>query len=231
MMTSAARATARKAGHRTCLLPLSSMRFWRQAVPKICSVPECGQRCDKPYGRGGLCEKHSSRQRRTGTTDAGPRAHLPVEVRFWKFVEKAGPDDCWLWTGCTTAPPWRYGVIAAGKRCKQLRAHRVSWEIANGCQVPDGMVVMHMCDNPPCVNPAHLKLGTYAENTADMMAKGRKVDLGAPGVRNCNAVLTPDLVRYIRASDKNNQELADEIGVTRATVRKARLGLNWSHVT
>lgn len=128
-------------------------------------------------------------------------------------------------------PPWRYGLIGGGARCKQMRAHRLSWEIANGCRVPDGMVVMHICDNPPCVNPAHLELGTYAENTEDMVAKGRHPRAVVAGVDNGMSVLTPDLVRYIRSSQKNNQELANEIGVTRATVRKARLGISWGHVT
>lgn len=230
MMISADRATARKAGYRACLPPLHHAGIWGQAVPKICSVDGCEKPCGKPHSSSAkFCEMHRARMRRFGTTDEPPGAHAPAEVRFWKYVVKAGPDDCWVWTGAKA--PGGYGVIGvAARKIRAYRAHRLSWEMANGQPAPDGMVVMHKCDNPPCVNPAHLKLGTYADNTADMMAKGRKVDAGAPGVSNCNAVLTADLVRYIRASDKTNVELAREIGVTRATVRKARLGISWPHI-
>lgn len=65
------------------------------------------------------------------------------------------------------------GYRTVSYRGKQWRAHRLFWVLSNGRQIPDGMVILHTCDNPPCVNPAHLKVGTRAENNKDMKAKGR----------------------------------------------------------
>jgi len=90
-----------------------------------------------------------------------------VEERFWAKVDKT--DSCWVWTGATLRRG--YGQIRIPvKKAKQ--AHRLSWEIHNG-PIPDGMLVCHKCDNPPCVNPAHLFLGTQSDNNKDCVRKGR----------------------------------------------------------
>ena len=89
-----------------------------------------------------------------------------VSARFWMSVTK-DESGCWLWT---VAANGGYGHLKrAGKR---LLAHRVSWEIHNGA-IPDGLWVLHRCDNPPCVNPAHLFLGTPGDNVLDCVSKGR----------------------------------------------------------
>lgn len=90
-----------------------------------------------------------------------------LELAFWSHVERRGPDDCWLWTG--RRDTWGYGALSF--RGKSYVASRLSWAIANHAQ-PDGYVC-HSCDNPPCVNPAHLWLGDAAANNADKVAKGR----------------------------------------------------------
>jgi HNH endonuclease len=193
---------------------------------RSCSVSGC---TGAYYGKG-LCGKHYQRLRVTGTLDDGPRAPAPLEVRFWRQVAKAGPDDCWLWTG--KGGDGRYGSMQlGGKGTKHRLVHRLSWELANGGSPPDGMVVMHTCDTPLCVNPAHLVLGTFAENTADMIAKGRKRTVAKVGNENGKALLTPEMVRYIRASDKSQAELARELGVDKNTVRGVLIGRTWSHVT
>lgn len=87
--------------------------------------------------------------------------------RFWEKVNKSG--ECWTWTACTHHQ-WGYGHFRAGG--KLVTAHRYSWELHNG-PIPPGMRVCHRCDNPPCVRPAHLFLGTDADNAHDMIAKGR----------------------------------------------------------
>lgn len=88
--------------------------------------------------------------------------------RFWSRVDKSG--ECWVWKGSVTPPG--YGRI--GYDGKRGYAHRLSWELANG-PIPDGMFVLHRCDNRVCVRPEHLFLGTQSDNMADMDAKGRRV--------------------------------------------------------
>lgn len=88
--------------------------------------------------------------------------------RFWSMVDKG--DDCWVWTGSVNKKG--YGQIATKRGCRPLQAHRLSFEMHFG-QVPDGLMVLHRCDNPPCVRPEHLFTGTAKENTEDMIRKGR----------------------------------------------------------
>jgi hypothetical protein len=100
----------------------------------------------------------------------GPKPR-PISVRFWEKVRKRGADDCWEWTA--NRLPRGYGLLGAGRRGQHaLYAHRLSWELHNG-QIPAGQFVLHRCDNPPCVNPAHLFLGTHTDNMRDMHAKRR----------------------------------------------------------
>lgn len=186
--------------------------------------------CAGVYYAHGLCEKHYKRLQITGTTDDGPRARLPLAARFWKKVAKAGPDECWLWTGGGRGG--KYGLIQEeGKGGKTIGVHRLSWEIANGQSIPVGMYVMHSCDTPLCVNPAHLFLGTPADNVNDMIAKGRKRTVAPVGNGNGKAKLTPELVRYIRASEKSMAELARELKLSFNAIRGVRIGRTWSHVT
>ena len=106
-------------------------------------------------------------------------------------------DGCWLWTGHTVRG---YGEIGLGGRAgRNLKAHRVSWELANG-PIPPGLLVCHHCDTPACVNPAHLFLGTVRDNALDASRKGR---LNQPtkahkGEANCKARLTAADIAAIR---------------------------------
>lgn len=185
--------------------------------------------CDTGIYALGLCNKHWDRLRRTGTTDPGPKAPGTLEERFWRKVDKRGPDECWPWLANTCSGG--YGRISRGKKGEgAIGAHVASYEIATGQPVPVGMVVMHSCDNPICVNPAHLSLGTYAINTADMIAKGRKRVVAPVGQDNGKAILDEEKVRYIRASAKNNAELGRELGVSVNAVRGVRTGRTWRHV-
>lgn len=93
----------------------------------------------------------------------------PLVDRFTEKYEVDQKSQCWEWKGCKF--DYGYGLIHVGKRRHEV-AHRVSYRLHCG-DIPEGMIVRHQCDNPSCVNPDHLLLGTYLENMADMKSKGR----------------------------------------------------------
>lgn len=139
-----------------------------------------------------------------------PAPARPFEERFWEKVNKT--EDCWLWTAAKKE--FGYGVIGCpDKRGQTLRAHRVSWKIANG-EIPKGLFVLHKCDVPACVNPDHLFLGTRQENTDDMVAKGRQSRIGNGKAEDSpNSKLSWEEVREIRARHSTGETLVS-IGKT-----------------
>lgn len=158
---------------------------------------------------------------------------MTLDARFWsKIVMGETPDDCWAWTGATTA--FGYGVLGVGgRKAGNVRAHRHSWALHFG-PVPDGLWVLHRCDNPPCCNPRHLFLGTQTNNMRDAVQKGRHS--GPPrhtGQANRSAKLDEDDVRAIRAlaAQRVNQDIiAAAFGVTQALVSEIHLRKIWTHV-
>ena len=148
----------------------------------------------------------------------------PLADRFWDSVTTAGPDECWEWT--RTRNNGGYGQIMSSGKLR--KAHRVSYELHFG-PIPDGLHVRHRCDNPPCVNPAHLELGTNADNVADKVARGR---LPEPlrGQRNPSVKLTDDDVRAIRSDARTSPPIAADFGITPTQVRRIKAGLVWRHI-
>lgn len=149
-----------------------------------------------------------------------------LEERFWEKVDKS--SDCWLWTASTNRKG--YGQISQGRRgLRPLQSHRVSWEIRFG-EIPEGMCVCHKCDNPSCVNPDHLFLGTIQDNDADRDRKGRT----RQGSKHRNAKITEEQVTYSRReywiSGRTVKEIADELGITPGGLHKAVIGETWKAV-
>jgi hypothetical protein len=94
----------------------------------------------------------------------------PLIDTFWENVIKT--NKCWLWTGSTDGHGYGHMFRERKEGNKTIKAYRFSYEIHNG-PIPKGLVIMHVCDNPPCVNPKHLFLGTFADNVHDACKKGR----------------------------------------------------------
>lgn len=146
-------------------------------------------------------------------------------ARFWSKVDKsAGGDGCWIWT-CNKTQSGYGRINTAGK---QVRAHRVSWELANG-PAPADACVCHRCDVRDCVNPSHLFLGTQAENSADRHAKGRSLRGEAHGFTKLNNHLVRE-IRRMRSDGVSIRSIARQIGVGSSAVSSVVLGKTWSHV-
>ena len=151
---------------------------------------------------------------------------------FWSKVNITEDDkECWEWIAAKG--PHGYGNLTVNG--KSSRAHRVAWELCNFA-IPDGYIVMHVCDNPSCCNPNHLVLGTTKANTKDMMVKHRGGfhKNRAIGERNCRAKLTESAVKIIRkeylSGRANQYELADRFGVTQTAISSVIKNKTWRHV-
>jgi hypothetical protein len=173
------------------------------------------------------------------STDGMSRPTDPAD-RFWSHVDKSG--ECWEWTGRRL--PHGYGRFDYGRI---TLAHRVAWTLENG-PIPAGLVVMHRCDNPPCVRPAHLRTGTMADNQRDMAHKGRAATGDRNGSRlyprrdgpwavgqsfgesNGQAKLTADQVLEMRASGLKATEIARKYGISKAQASRILARTRWAHV-
>lgn len=144
--------------------------------------------------------------------------------RFWDKVDKRDAGSCWEWTAYKQGKG--YGLI--GTANGSARAHRISWRIHNG-PIPKGLFVLHRCDNPACVNPDHLFLGTHKDNMSDRQRKKRH----AYGTRNGNAKLNPESVRAIRALAQQSisrRIIANIFNIHPDHVKKIVARRAWKHV-
>jgi hypothetical protein len=146
---------------------------------------------------------------------------------FWSRVDQSG--ECWPWTGACSQKG--YGEFV--QRGKKVATHRFAYSLAFG-PVPDGLWVLHHCDNPPCCNPTHLWLGTHQDNVNDKMAKGRDRNNPRTGERHPAAKLTPALIRDARQrvarQERTTRQLSKEYGVHEGTLSRAIRGKSWKEV-
>lgn len=147
--------------------------------------------------------------------------------RFWCKVARGGPNECWPWQAYRQRGGYGRICVKDGRRQPIQYAHRVAWEITHGD--PGAAYVLHRCDNPACCNPAHLFLGTQADNMRDRDAKGRQVP--ARGARNGRAKLCESAVAEIRrlsAEDGlSHRGIAARFAVSPSTVGDILRGESW----
>lgn len=162
---------------------------------------------------------------------------IPIAKRFWPKVDKRGPDECWPWIAAIAESG--YGVISRsgvvyrnGRYSRMCLSHRISWELHFG-PIPDGLCVLHRCDNRPCVNPKHLFLGTLTDNNDDMFAKGRGGYTGSPGESHPRAKLCDRDIRKIRAlysSGTSQAQIGRMFHLYQGSVSNIVLRKSWAHV-
>lgn len=149
-----------------------------------------------------------------------------LDERFWSKVDRTDcADDCWVWNAKTSHNG--YGVFWLNG--KNRRAHRVVLEDVIGPPPSSDSLALHSCDNPPCVNPKHLRWGTVQDNTDDRLERWGSGE----GANNPNAVLTEDNVKTIYAMRMNrigHREIAKTLGLPPAAVEKAYTGSSWCHL-
>lgn len=199
-------------------------------VDSTCSVDGC----ERPSAVKTYCRFHYHRVY-TGLPLI-PETHAERTTRkFWASVRKT--NGCWIWTRTTCH--FGYGSFYPFKQ-SHVRAHRYAYELAHG-PIPDGLWVLHKCDNPPCVRPDHLYLGNAADNASDRVNRGRGTSGSQcwPKHRKRGEELpaskvTEDIVRRIRAEHNpplvTNQGLATRYGISKEQVWKIRKGRCWGHV-
>jgi hypothetical protein len=161
---------------------------------------------------------HYKRWWKTGDPFGTLERTIPPQTRFWSHVAKS--ETCWTWTAARNSNG--YGNFSPMTGSWSL-AHRYSWELEHGA-IPRGLWVLHRCDNPPCVRPAHLFLGDHQSNVADMISKRRHMH----GERHWKATLTDDQVSDIRSRLTGQRgeivALAQEYNVSRMAIQHIRDG-------
>ena len=149
-------------------------------------------------------------------------------TRFWKYVKKGSPNECWEWIG-SRATHGGYGQI--NEKGSLIKAHRLSLEIKLGRKIKAGMLACHSCGNAPCCNPSHIYEGTHKQNHDDCVRHGRSFILHTKcGEKSPSAKLTTAQVKQCRSSKKGHTYFAKKFGVTKQAIFRIRKGLSWKSV-
>jgi HNH endonuclease len=166
-----------------------------------------------------------------------PHKYTPEQriSAFWNKVNKNGSipahmpylGKCWEWTA-NINPTGGYGTFASGVGKKLIYAHRFSWLINIG-QIPDGLFVLHKCDNPACVNPNHLFLGTTQDNSIDMFEKGRALrDKENNGRHKVTKMQVEEIRKRYMAGGISQQKLANEYGISQSEISYITTKTGWT---
>ena len=157
----------------------------------------------------------------------------PLTVRLWSRVDmSAGPGGCWLWLGGVNSNG--YGMIRREPEGNAIRGiktttHRVAWDLTHG-PIAQGLHVCHRCDNPRCVNPAHLWLGTHAQNLADMKTKGRAARGDRSGTARLDSRQVQVIKRLLFLGHCSAAEISALLGVSSAAIDSIRNEKTWRHI-
>jgi len=167
---------------------------------------------------------------RRGTTKKcrNRSSDLHLAERFWALVDIRNENECWPWLG--TKSKKGYGKITYNGKPK--KATHVLIYLTTGDWIEPGLCTCHHCDNPSCVNPAHIFIGTNADNVADMISKGRKAWAVGENVGSSKLTKQDVLeIRYLREVEKwKYRELSEKFGVSTSSIRSIVIGNAWKHV-
>jgi HNH endonuclease len=180
------------------------------------TCPKCGNKFQIPLSK--LGKRRFCRM--------GCKHSKTLNERFFDKFKMTDKNKCWEWFG--NRNPSGYGMI--GYLATQVLAHRVSWEVHRG-KIPKGLFVLHRCDNPPCVNPNHLFVGTCKDNAQDMILKGRKPDTsgsknGMSKINEADALK----IRRLSAAGNNFTKIGRRFGLCTTSVSNIVKRKKWSHV-
>ena len=152
------------------------------------------------------------------------RLEVDISSRFWSRVKKT--KTCWIWTGDTY--PDGYGRIWYKRR--NIRCNRMVWILVRK-QIPNGLHVLHKCDNSLCVRPSHLFLGTHRQNMADMVVKGRSLRGEKHSLAKLTELQVLEALGWYRGCGEKLQDMAARFGVALTTLERIRSGYTWRHVS
>jgi hypothetical protein len=183
------------------------------------------KKCNKEFQKY-IHKLHSTHPTYCSRLCTNNRNGTPIE-RFFKFISaQSHPNDCWEWLGVKSHQG--YGNFTFNNH--PVRAHRFSWELHGGT-IPEGLLVCHHCDNPSCVNPLHLYVGTHVDNNNDTIKRGRNID--RKGSKHPCSVVTEKIALEIRSKSKQGQtgqELSREYGLCEATISNIKNRKSWTHI-
>jgi len=204
-------------------MPLESTTAHIEVTCAHCGRPFLAWRCKMKLGQGRFCSRECATAHR----------QRPILERFWGNVDIRGADECWPWLAGTNQKG--YGRFKLGTLGEPELAPRFAYAITHS-GIPDGAHVLHTCDNPSCVNPAHLHVGTNLDNIHERMARGRSfhtVYVGPRGSACRWAKLTEADVATIRArcsTGETQAVVASDYGVSRSAVEGICLRKHWKHL-